>query len=100
MINSIANAFYNCKNIESIPVSLFDNNRRITSFSGVFSWSYPNLKPQESPFTVIGGKKVHLYERSKYPDEFVEPSDYGGALSAFANHSWEWGIEEIPNGWR
>ena len=100
LITDVSYAFSDCSLMETIPVSIFDNNRRISNFYAVFSWSYPNLKPQESPYTVINGKKVHLYERRKYPDEFVEPSSYGGALSAFANHSWEWGIEEIPDGWR
>ena len=87
-----------CSNMESIPVSIFDENRRVTDFSGVFSWDYPNLQRQESPYTVVNGKKVHLYERENYPDDFVEPTSTSSALSAFANYNW--GLENIPSAWR
>lgn len=30
----------------------------------------------ESPYTVIGNKKVHLYERGDYPTEFVALQEY------------------------
>ncbi len=28
----------------------------------------------ESPYTMIDGQKVHLYERANYPDHFTEPT--------------------------
>ena len=30
----------------------------------------------ESPYTMIDGQKVHLYERVNYPDHFTEPTDF------------------------
>ena len=98
LVRSFNCAFQYCSNMESIPVSIFDENRRVTDFSGVFSWDYPNLQRQESPYTVVNGKKVHLYERENYPDDFVEPTSTSSALSAFANYNW--GLENIPSAWR
>lgn len=60
--------FADCTGIESVPVSLFDNCRRINACTQTFrlcsAWK------GESPYTIVDGVKVHLYERSKYPDAF------------------------------
>ena len=60
--------FADCTGIESVPVSLFDNCRKATAFTQTFracsAWQ------GESPYTLVGGTKVHLYERSEYPDAF------------------------------
>ncbi len=60
--------FADCTGIESVPVSLFDNCRKITACTQTFrlcsAWK------GESPYTMVDGAKVHLYERSKYPDAF------------------------------
>lgn len=60
--------FADCTGIESVPVSLFDNCRKATAFTQTFracsAWQ------GESPYTLVDGTKVHLYERSKYPDAF------------------------------
>ena len=46
----------------------FDNCRKATAFTQTFracsAWQ------GESPYTLVDGTKVHLYERSKYPDAF------------------------------
>lgn len=60
--------FADCTAIESVPVSLFDNCRKITACTQTFrlcsAWK------GESPYTLIDGAKVHLYERSNHPDAF------------------------------
>lgn len=60
--------FADCTSIESVPVGLFDNCRKITACTQTFrlcsAWK------GESPYTLIDGVKVHLYERSKYPEAF------------------------------
>lgn len=93
-------AFYYCQGIHSIPVKLFANNPEVTTFEGTFGQDYGlekvpaglfdnNKKVKdfgatfwdvrfetsvESPYTIINGKKVHLYERIDCPDHFVTPS--------------------------
>lgn len=72
--------FADCTAIESVPVSLFDNCRKITACTQTFrlcsAWK------GESPYTLIDGVKVHLYERSKYPDAFpaVPAASTGGTF--------------------
>ncbi len=66
--------FTDCTSLTSIPAGLFDNNRKVTNFGAVFRGCYSVRG--ESPYTVIDGNKVHLYERSKYPSEFMAPQNY------------------------
>lgn len=64
--------FSGCAALEGIPAGLFDNNRNVTSFGFTFS-GCANVTG-ESPYTVIDGEKIHLYERENYPDLFVYPN--------------------------
>lgn len=67
-LESVGRTFYGC-NLKSIPIHLFDNNRRITRMYETF-YGCSSLTG-ESPYTIIDDEKVHLYERYKYPTEFV-----------------------------
>lgn len=60
--------FRDCYNLSTVPVSIFDNNRNLTDINRAFL-SCTSLKG-ESPYTMIGGKKYHLYERNDAPDYF------------------------------
>ena len=64
--------------ISSIPTSLFDNNTKVTNF-GITFYLCSGLTG-ESPYTIIQvdgvDTKVHLYERSKYPEHFTAPTSY------------------------
>ena len=71
-VTDISRAFEDCWALKSIPSSLFDNNRKVTSFSETFRGC--TAFTGESPYTMIGDKKVHLYERVNYPDHFTEPT--------------------------
>ena len=93
-ISTVAYCFYSCLNLSSIPVSLFDNNRRITDFKYCF---YECLSiDMESPYTVINGKKWHLYERAGNPDLFVAPVNYYACFrsSTFTD------MDQIPDAWK
>ena len=70
-VTGFREVFRECVSLQSIPPALFDNNRRVTDF-GLTFWGCWHLKC-ESPYTVIGDKKVHLYERKDYPDYFATP---------------------------
>ncbi len=70
----LENAFQNCTGLVSLPVQLFDNNRQLRVIGELFS-GCSNLKG-ESPYTLVDGVKVHLYEREKYNTQFVAPDDY------------------------
>ena len=87
-------AFGNCKNITMVPVNIFDYNRKVDNFQHVFSVCYKITG--ESPYTIINGEKVHLYERKNYGEEFVSPTSYGSAflrcdlLTDYANIPADW----------
>lgn len=59
--------------LKEVPVGLFDNNRKVLDFGATF-WDIRFENPIDSPYTMIDGKKVHLYERIDYPDHFITPS--------------------------
>ena len=84
-----------CGALKEVPVSLFDNQRWVTSFATVFNGC--GKMTGESPYTVINGNKVHLYERCNYPDYFVVPTRFNSCFSSGSNLI-DW--SSIPSTWR
>ncbi len=93
-LNNIESIFNSCQKLESVPVEIFDNNRMLRYLGWAFSGCW-NLKG-ESPYTVIDGRKVHLYERCDYPDYFLEPEGYDGAFSGTQLSD----LDNMPERWR
>ena len=60
--------FSGCGNLKGLPVNVFDNNRKIRTFQEVFIFCRIE---GESPYTIINGKKIHMYERYLEPDFFA-----------------------------
>lgn len=96
---SFSQCFYSCK-LKHIPAELFDNNRKVTNFYMTF---YGNPTPQnddgsiivsETPYSIIDGKKVHLYERKDYMDYFSMPIEYHGCFTRQDGF-----IDTIPESW-
>ena len=87
--------FYNSRKIKTIPVDLFDNQRKLLDidflFNSLSQWE------GESPYTMIDGVKVHLYERQNYPDHFVTPTSTGSCFSGCSSLS---DYASIPSGWK
>lgn len=79
-VQSFESAFELCLNLRSLPAGLFDNNRKVIYFEHAFGWCYSLTG--ESPYTIINGVKVHLYERKDWPDYFVTPVFY---INCFAD---------------
>lgn len=71
--------FQHCSALTSLPATLFDNNRNLKYLDYCFM-NCP-LLTGETPYTLIEGSKVHLYERKNYPDFFYSPSSYEGCFS-------------------
>ena len=95
--------FWGCNKLISIPEGLFDNCTEVTSFGGLFKGTTITEIPVglfdkctkvtdfyktfegcvsltgESPYTIVNvngvDTKVHLYERSNYPEHFTAPID-------------------------
>ena len=94
-VTDFSGTFSGCEALKSIPTSLFDNNRKIEVFSGLFS-NCTSLKG-ESPYTVVEGKKVHLYERELYPELFEEPGLHFGV---FENCTGLTDYAKMPSVWQ
>lgn len=75
-------AFANCTSLKSMPAELFDNCRKVLSFQGALRECLSVTG--ETPYTVIDGRKIHLYERSNYPAYFTAPET---GESCFRNSS-------------
>lgn len=94
-VERFSNTFNDCGLLEKIPQRLFDNQRSVVDFTRTFGgcgsiWS-------ESPYTIIGGKKVHIYERKNHPDHFVTPVYNEGCFSC----CWQMtDIEDVPAEWK
>lgn len=86
--------FRGCSALTTIPTRLFDNNRNVTDFSLTF-WGCKALT-SESPYTMIGDKKVHLYERQNYPGQFTAPTSFE---CAFTNCTGLRDYTQIPGDW-
>lgn len=87
--------FHACSSLQSIPARLFDNNRKATMFDGCFNMC--ESLTGESPYTMIGDKKVHLYERSNYPDHFATPIRYFGCFNGCTGLT---DYAQIPSDWK
>jgi hypothetical protein len=94
LVKSFWYTFWGCTSLTEIPVSLFDNQRMVTTFQTAFG-SCSKLTG-ESPYTIINGEKVHLYERKNYPDYFVRPDDIACFSSCSKLTDWF----SIPTSWR
>jgi len=93
---SFNETFLGCSRMAEIPQTLFDNNIRVTDFGGTFRGCGGTLKG-ETPYTVIGGVKVHLYERASYPDNFATPTSYA---RCFLGDTSLYDYIEIPEDWK
>lgn len=92
---NFSGTFAACTYLTGVPVSIFDNNRKATNFSNTFE-TCPSFGG-DSPYTMIGDKKVHLYERANYPDHFATPTEHQGCFYACASL---FDFSEIPEDWK
>ena len=91
---SFEETFDSCVSLVEVPAALFDNNRKIKTFNRTFY--YCNLLSGESPYTLIGDVKVHLYERADYPDYFATPTSH---YSCFSSRNLT-DYDQIPDSWK
>ena len=98
-MNNFSMTFSACKSLQSIPASLFDNQRNITNVLSIFTGC--TSLTGESPYTMVGDKKVHLYERYNYPEYFVErPDSYISHMQAFTDCTGLTDYAQIPSNWK
>lgn len=73
-LERVVSAFAGCSSLTKLPAALFDDCHRLTSVEGAFMNC--TALAGESPFTVVDGQIVHLYERSSRPQQFAGISKY------------------------
>lgn len=66
-----ANSFNGCSALKRLPAGLFDTVCRISSINGCFEGC--KSLTGESPYTMVGEEKVHLYERVQSTTENPTP---------------------------
>ena len=86
--------FVGCTSLTSIPTALFDNNRKVTDFA--YTFASCKALTGESPYTMIDGQKVHLYERKNYPEQFTAPT---GFQDCFYDSNKLTDYAQIPTDW-
>ena len=98
-VTSFSRTFLACKTLKSVPAGLFDNNRKVTDFGSRFYGLFHNCSALtgESPYTVIDGQKVHLYERANYPEHFTAPSNVHNTFRECYNLT---DYNQIPSNWK
>ena len=94
-LTSLANAFYGCSALTTIPENLFANCPKVTDFS--YTFYNCTAVTGESPYTMIGDKKVHLYERKNYPEHFTETTNRRGCFNGCTGLS---DYAQIPSSWK
>lgn len=92
---SMWEAFAGCKSLQRIPAGLFDSMRTLQAVRLLFK-NCSSLTG-ESPYTLINGEKVHLYERQNHPTEFLEITNHN---STFRNCTNLTDHNSIPSNWR
>lgn len=89
-----ATLFNGCTSLESVPAGLFDNCKAVNSFASTFAGC--EALTGESPYTVVEGAKVHLYERSA-DNGFKAPSTKTKCFNGCTGLS---DYESIPATWK
>ena len=90
---SFSSCFANCSSLKDIPAALFDTVTKIRYIDNCFNGC--SALTGESPYTTIGEKKVHLYERQQ-KDGFRVINEYDdcfkgcSGLSDYANMPMAW----------
>ena len=99
---TLSHCFYGCKALKSLPAGLFDTVTRINYIYGCFA-DCTSLTG-ESPYTMVDGEKVHLYERvqstTANPTPFPRvPSSKGAHIGCFANCTGLTDYATMPSEW-
>lgn len=69
-VTRFQSTFLNCTSLNSIPTALFDNCKNINITQYMFMGC--TGLTGESPYTLVDGVKVHLYERNDHLDVFTK----------------------------
>ena len=95
---TFAECFMNCSSLKSLPAGLFDTVRRINYIDNCFDGC--TSLTGESPYTMIGDQKIHIYERVKGDDFPIVPSSSSAHSKCFADCEGLDDYSAIPTDWK
>ncbi len=78
-VTDFGQSFYNCAKLQSVPADIFDDSRKAADFKNAFKGA--KSLTGESPYTVVNGTKVHLYERDAHTDTFAPITGYSSCFN-------------------
>ena len=90
--------FSGCTALTSLPAELFDTIGRISYIGGCFEGC--SALTGESPYSVVDGVKVHLYEREKSERFPIIPSNDSAHSDCFAGCIKLSDFGKMPSSWR
>ncbi len=99
-VTNFRQCFWGCTGLKSVPTSLFSNNRKVVNFISTF-YGCTGLTG-ESPYDELSVEgetepvKVHLYERTNYPDIYTKPTSTANCFNGCAGLS---DYTTIPSSW-
>lgn len=94
-LTNISNLFTGCTSLSEVPVSIFDNNRKLNNVAGLFQGC--SSVTGESPYTMSGDAKVHLYERENHTDEFTRINRFTDSFDGAAGFT---DYASVPDWWK
>lgn len=94
-LSGVSNLFAGCTSLADVPVSVFDDNRKISDVSALFQGC--SSVRGESPYTVVDGTKVHLYERENYTEQFARISRFSGSFNGASGFD---DYASVPDWWK
>ena len=95
---TFARCFYGCSALKSLPAGLFDTVRRISFINNCFEGC--TALTGESPYTMIGEQKIHLYERTQGTDFPRIPSNRTAHEACFIGCTGLSDYDNIPTEWK
>ena len=95
---TFAKCFYGCSALKSLPAGLFDTVRRISYINSCFEGC--TSLTGESPYTVIGEEKIHLYERVQGEDFPRIPSNRTAHAGCFSGCIGLSDYATMPDEWK
>ena len=95
-VTSFRGIFYNNSSMQSIPSGIFSANLKVTNFEEAFY--YCSNLTGETPYEIINGVKVHIYERKDYPDNYIKPVNYSRCFFGCSTSLTDYA--SIPIAWR
>lgn len=97
-LTSLSGVFKNCSSLKSVPVDIFDECKLLKTVSNLFNGC--TALTGESPYTVIGGTKYHLYDRTTENAATTGFTAITNSKSCFLGCTQLSDYAQIPEAWK